>query len=92
MLDTYDSIEFDTIEYMATSGGLGCADSDSRMAYYGNNGLPHLLFNGGNMLVGAGTDVIDGSVYDPIVQSMLDDATPLKLSISSWSVALVPPA
>ncbi len=85
MHDHYDTIEFDSVEYMATSGGLSCPDSDARMAYYGNNGLPHLLFNGGGMLVGAGTDVIDGSVYHPIVQSLLADATPLKMSISSFS-------
>ncbi len=85
MLDSYDSIEFDTIEYLATSGGLGSPDSDARITYYGNNGMPHILFNGGSMLVGAGTDVVDGTVYNPIVQSMLDDATPLKLSISSFS-------
>jgi hypothetical protein len=85
MLDSYDSIEFDTIEYLATSGGLGCADSDARITYYGNNGLPHTLFNGGNMLVGGSTDMINGSVFHPIVQSMLDDATPLKMTISSFS-------
>jgi len=85
MLDSYDSIEFDTIEYLATSGGLGCPDSDARITYYGNNGLPHTLFNGGNMMVGGSTDMIDGSVFHPVVQSMLDDATPLKMSISSFS-------
>lgn len=85
MLDRYDSTEFENIEYLATSGGLGTADGDARMAYYGNHGLPHLLFNGGNLLVGAGTDVVDGRVYDPIVQSMLDDATLLKMSIPQFS-------
>ena len=85
MHDHYDTVEFDSIEYMATSGGLGQADSDARMAYYGNNGMPHVLFNGGGMLVGAGTDVVDGSVYTPIVESHLTHATPLKMSISSFS-------
>lgn len=85
MSDLYDSIEFDTIEYLATSGSLGVADSDARIIYYGNNGLPHVLFNGGNMLVGAGEDVIDGAVYDPIVQNILAQATILELSISSFS-------
>ncbi len=57
-------------------------DSDARITYYGNNGLPHLLFNGGDMIVGAGTDAINGSVYDPVVQKLLDDATPLKMAMS----------
>ncbi len=82
MHDRYDVIEFDSIEYMATSGGLGAPDSDARITYYGNNGLPHLLFNGGDMIVGAGTDAINGSVYDPVVQKLLDDATPLKMSLT----------
>ncbi len=85
MLDSYDSIEFDTIEYLASSGGLSSPDSDARITYYGNNGLPHTVFNGGHMLVGGSTDMIDGSVFHPIVQSMLDDATPLKMTISSFS-------
>ncbi len=85
MSDTYDSVEFDTIEYLATSGGLGTLDSNARITYYGNNGLPHLLFNGGGILVGAGTDVINGSVYDPIIENMLSMATPLSLSINDFS-------
>ncbi|MEZ4387462.1 MAG: FlgD immunoglobulin-like domain containing protein [Candidatus Krumholzibacteriia bacterium] len=67
---------------MATSGGLGCPDSDTRITYYGNNGLPHLLFDGGDLIVGAGTDAVDGSVYDPVVQKLLDDATPVKMTMS----------
>jgi len=85
MLDRFDANEFAVVEYMATSGGLGTEDSDARMTYYGNNALPHVLFNGGGMLVGAGTDVIDGGVYDPIVRGLLDDPTPLKMQISSHS-------
>jgi len=81
MHDRYDAIEFDSIEYLASSGGLSCPDSDARIAYYGNNGYPHLLFDGGDMIVGAGTDAIDGSVYDPVVQKLLDDATPLAMSL-----------
>ena len=84
MSDTYNAKEFDTVAYMQTSGGLGCPDSNTRQAYYGGQGLPNLQFNGTTQLVGAGTDAINGSVYDPIVQSMLDDATPVKLSITDF--------
>jgi len=85
LLDTYDNIEFDAIEYLATSGGLGTPESDARMTYYGSNGLPHTLFNGGNLMVGGGTNLIDGSVFGAVVNKMLPDATPLKMSISSFS-------
>jgi len=89
MHDRYDANEFDAVEYMATSGGLGAPGSDARITYYGNNGLPHLVFNGGNMVVGAGEDAIDGSVYDPIVQSLLDDATPVKMGISDYNFGMM---
>ena len=61
MSDKYDSNEFDTINYMATSGGLGTADSDARHSYYGISGLPTLVWQGTQYMVGAGTDVIDGA-------------------------------
>ncbi len=85
MHDRYDSIEFDAVEYMASSGGLSCPDSDVRIAYMQLSGYPQLEFNGGNTVNGAGTDAINGSVYDPIVRSMLDDATPVALTITDFS-------
>ncbi len=85
MLGQCDSNEFDTIEYMASSGGLSAPDSDARMTYYGVGGIPHLLFNGGNSLVGAGTDVVDGSVYEPIVENLIGQPSPVQMSISSFS-------
>ena len=85
MLDRFDSIEFDTIEMMASSGGLSCPDSDARISYYQISGFPTLKFNGGNTIVGAGTDAVNGSVYDPVVQSLLDDPTPVALSITGHS-------
>jgi len=90
MSDTYNAKEFDTVAYMQTSGGLGCPDSNNRQAYYGGQGLPNLQFNGTTQLVGAGTDAINGSVYDPIVQSMLDDATPVKLTITDFAFGTSP--
>jgi len=85
MLDRYDSIEFDCVEYMASSGGLSCPDSDLRNAYNSANAFPQMDFNGGSTVVGAGEDAINGSVYDPIVQSMLDDPTPVALTITDYS-------
>jgi len=85
MLDRFDSIEFDTIEMMASSGGLSCPDSDTRISYYQISGFPTLMWNGGNAMVGAGTDVINGSVYDPVVRNMLAEPTPLALTITDHS-------
>jgi hypothetical protein len=85
MLDRYDSVEFDCVEMMASSGGLSCPDSDARISYYQISGFPTLKFNGGNTIVGAGTDAVNGSVYDPVVQSLLDDPTPVALSITDHS-------
>ncbi len=64
---------------MATSGGLGNADADNRHAYYGITGLPTCVFGGTTSLVGAGDDTANGSVYNPVVEGMLDDATPLQM-------------
>ncbi|MCB1184235.1 Omp28-related outer membrane protein [bacterium] len=85
MLGQFDDNEFETIEYMASSGGLSVPDSDARMAYYGIGPIPHLLFNGGNDQVGAGTDVVDGSVYAPIVLNMIGRPSPVRMGISSHS-------
>jgi hypothetical protein len=83
MLDRYDANEFDTVSYMSSSGGLSCPDSDARILYYAIGGYPTLLFNGTTALVGAGLDAVNGSQYDPVVQSMLDDASPLRMEITS---------
>ncbi len=87
MLGSFDSNEFDTIEYMAASGGLSNPDNAGRTGYYGVGSIPHLRFNGGSPLVGAGTDVIDGSVYEPIIVNLIGQSTPVKMSISSHSFA-----
>ena len=90
MSDRYNAQEFDTVAYMSTSGGLGCADSDARGNYYNVGGIPHVVFGGTTNIVGAGTDAINGSVYDPIVQSMLDDPTPVKLTITDYDFGATP--
>ena len=89
MKDRYDSVEFGTVKYMATSGGISCADADARNAYYNLTGFPTCWFNGGSAVVGASADMADGSSYDPIIQAMLDDATPVMLSITDYEIVSV---
>jgi hypothetical protein len=85
MFTRFDATEFDAVEYLDSSGGLSCPDSDARLAYYAITGFPTLKFNGGLTVAGAGTDAINGSVYDPIVRDLLDDPTPLAMRISASS-------
>jgi hypothetical protein len=85
MLSRYNATELDAVEYMASSGGLSCPDSDARNAYNLVTGFPTLMFNGGSTISGAGTDAVNGSVYDPVVRSLLDDPTPLSMRISASS-------
>ncbi len=85
MLSRYNATELDAVEYMASSGGLSCPDSDARNAYNLVTGFPTLMFNGGSTISGAGTDAVNGSVYDPVVRSLLDDPTPLSMQISASS-------
>ncbi len=74
---------------MATSGGISCPDADTRHSYYGNPGLPTARFNGGSPVVGAGAESANGSTYDPVVVSMLDDATEVMLTMDSHSIVAV---
>ena len=88
MLSRYDATEIDAVEYLDSSGGLSCPDSDARNAYNQVGGFPQLEFNGGSTIAGAGTDAVNGSTYDPVVRSLLDDATPLAMRISAFSLAV----
>ena len=94
MSDRYNAQEFDTVAYMQTPGGLGCLDSDSRMDYYNTffpvAGIPQVIFNGTTRIVGGGGVVAAGGVYDPIVQRMLGDPTPVKLTIIDYNFGAVP--
>ncbi len=85
MQSRYDSNEFDTVEFMASSGGLSCPDADVRIDYYNADGYPQLEFNGGNTISGAGVEATNGSVYDPVVLSLLDDPTPVAMKILDFS-------
>jgi len=81
MLDRYDSNEFETVTYQASSGGLSCPESDARIAYYSVTGYPTLLFNGTTRVVGAGSDAANGSAYEPLVQGLLDEPSPLRMEV-----------
>jgi hypothetical protein len=70
---------------MDTSGGISCPEADARLAYYGISAFPTAVFSGTDFVVGAGADAANGSTYDPVVLSMLDDATPVKLRITGYS-------
>ena len=71
---------------MASSGGLSCPDSDARMSYYQIGPIPALEWNGGNTMVGAGTAVMDGNIYDALIRSMMVMPTPVNLTITDFSV------
>ncbi len=88
MFTRFDATEFDAVEYLDSSGDLSCPDSDARIAYYAISGFPTLKFNGDLTVEGAGTDATNGSAYDPIVRSLLDDPTPLAMRISACSLAV----
>ena len=92
MSGRYDGTEFNSIRYLSnSSGGLGsCPDGLARISYYGASAFPTLVWQGTNVLVGAGTDVIDGGPYDAIVQSMLPDATPWVVEITDFDLGVSP--
>ncbi len=85
MSDRYEGTEFNSIRYLgsASNGQGSVPESDARHGYYGVSAFPSLVWMGTQMLVGAGTDVIDGAPYDAIMQAHLADATPWALSVTS---------
>lgn len=87
MSGRYDGTEFNSIRYLSnSSGGLGsCPDGLARISYYGANAFPWLVWQGTEVLVGAGTDVIDGDPYDAIVQAHIAEATPWAMEITDFS-------
>jgi hypothetical protein len=71
---------------MAQSGGLGCTDANDRMyAYYDMVDLPHLVWDGVIHQVGAGPDVADGEAYAATIAELLQVASPLLVSVQSYS-------
>ncbi len=87
MSGRYDGTEFNSIRYLSSSsGGLGsCPDGMARLSYYGVSAFPTLIWMGTEVLVGAGTDVIDGGPYDAIVQAHIADATPWAMEVTGYS-------
>ncbi len=77
----YDTNEFNAIRYYSTSGGLGCPDSDARIAYYSITGYPTAVFNGTVRSVGASAETGTGEPYRAIIESLLDDPAYYKLTV-----------
>ncbi len=86
MKDRYDTTEFTSVRYYATSGGLGNTETDGRISYYGVTGFPTVVFDGTIKIVGAGADHAAGLVYDPIVGSEIGRPSPLKITINSYDL------
>jgi len=82
MSGRYDGTEYNSIRYMASSGGLSCPDADARIAYYGVTGYPTVIWMGTEPVVGADANTDDGSPYDGIVQAHLADATPWAMAVT----------
>jgi len=53
--------------------------------YYGSSGTPHLWFNGGHHIVGAGADAATGEGYMDIIRSHYYDAAPIRIDIDSFN-------
>ncbi len=83
--ETYYPSQFNYINYMASSGGLSCPESDQRQAYYNMSGIPDLYFDGYYHLVGAGSDAVDGHLYFPIIESHWNNTTPVSVQVTEFS-------
>ncbi len=90
MKSTYDATEFNAVRYYATSGGLGSAETDARISYYGVTGYPTVVFDGLLRVVGGSTEIATGSAYDPIVRQDIAAPSPFRIRINS--VDLVQPS
>ncbi len=90
MKNRYDATEFNSTRYYATSGGLGTAEMDARIDYYGVTGFPTVLFDGMFEVGGGSVEIATGSQYDPIVAAEIGRPSPFKITINS--VDLVQPS
>jgi hypothetical protein len=83
----YNYGEFLSARYYATSGGLGTAETDAALAYYGINAFPTVVFNGLTKVVGGGAGIATGGPYLSIVGSAYFDPAPIRIEISDFSPA-----
>lgn len=89
MKTRYDANEFTSTRLYATSGGLGTAEVNNRINWYGVTGFPTVYFDGGNAVVGGTTYIASGAAYDPIVLGEIAKPSPIAIRINS--VDLVQP-
>ncbi len=73
------------ISYYATSGGLGCADSDARMqTYYDILGYPSVYVGGPrNTVLGGFSYMLDGGAFAPSIDRLLCEPSHFKITINS---------
>ncbi len=83
--DTYQPTQFNYINYLASSGGLSCPESDQRQSYYSMSGIPDLYFDGFYHIVGAGTDAMDGHLYFPVIENHWTNTTPVSVTVEAYS-------
>ncbi|MBD3336470.1 MAG: hypothetical protein GF355_13235, partial [Candidatus Eisenbacteria bacterium] len=83
MKEKYDSTEFNSIRYYATSGGYGTSETDARIAYYNIGGYPTVIFRGTTVVVGGSPTIATGSVYDPIVSNGIASPSSFKITVNS---------
>jgi hypothetical protein len=89
--DTFGRHEFNAIRYYDATGDFGNATSTARLAYYAmaGAGYPTGIFDG-LIRVPRGDDVIaQGDLYRDAIESLLDDPTYFKLTVTS--VSFTPP-
>jgi hypothetical protein len=79
----YDRTEFVSVRYYSTSGGYGTSETDARISYYGVTAYPTVIFDGTIPVVGGGSTVASGAVYEPIVGSEIFSPSPLEIRINS---------
>lgn len=89
MKNRYDANEFTSTRLYATSGGLGTAEVNDRINWYGVTGFPTVLFDGGSPVVGGTAYIATGAAYDPLVTAGIAQPSPLAIRINS--VDLVQP-
>lgn len=78
--------EFISARYF-TSADLGNTETDARFTYYDVLLYPSVLFNGGNMIVGGGENVVNGSTYKNVILPKLFAASPLKMQLTEFNSA-----
>jgi len=83
----YNCGEFLSARYYETSGGLGTAETDAALAYYGIGGFPTVVFNGLIKVVGGGAGIASGGPYLSIVGAAYFDPAPIRIEIDSFDPA-----